>query len=299
MTTNRNYTDVELLIYSMLTENTGAHFLDSGEAYGRHHERNAKKTILDFYNEEEENYQFDFKYGEIYRTVSVFHYLSNNTELNEICEAFNKLNTNPNNWEADADVYGVCKEAWEYLEEVGEAYGLEVERTWNTYNGDSDLSQTLQGSNIKLNDEYYLLVQIHGGCDVRGGYTDAKLLKLQNDYYIHEYLMEWKDSREIECDLEEGYIEQMSDYYDATVVYTSEQIIKRLEEVEIERNKRKRFEDLARLGIVESTNEAGETDIQRIDNPEEFKEENNLWSLPPLLKSDKEAKKLFEEFNNK
>ena len=42
------------LIHSMLTENTGSHMCDSGGAYGRHHERNANKTIEDFEKEPEE-----------------------------------------------------------------------------------------------------------------------------------------------------------------------------------------------------------------------------------------------------
>ena len=46
------------LIYSMLVENTGSHMLDSGGAYGRHHQRNASKTIEDFENEPEEQYLF-------------------------------------------------------------------------------------------------------------------------------------------------------------------------------------------------------------------------------------------------
>ena len=30
----------------------------------------------------------------------------------------------------------------------------------------------------------YVLLQIHNGCDVRGGYTDAKLFKLNDDYFV-------------------------------------------------------------------------------------------------------------------
>ena len=71
------------LIYEMLTENTGRHMLDSGGAYGRNWERNQKKTIQDFQNEEEELITFDGDYIE--RTVSVFHYLSQ-LELDEIIE---------------------------------------------------------------------------------------------------------------------------------------------------------------------------------------------------------------------
>ena len=40
------------IIYEMLTENTGTHFLDSGGEDGRNWQRNQKKTLEDFENEE-------------------------------------------------------------------------------------------------------------------------------------------------------------------------------------------------------------------------------------------------------
>ena len=188
------------LIYEMLTENTGRHMLDSGGAYGRNWERNQKKTIEDFQNEEEETFTFDGNYIE--RRVSVFHYLSQ-LELDDICEEFNRLNTNPDDWEGDIygkdSVYGVSRQAADYL---NDNFEVEVERTWNTYNGESDLSQILQGSNLTIFGEHYILIQIHGGCDARGGYTDAKLFKLRDDYCIHEYLQELKYQDEIIEDLE-------------------------------------------------------------------------------------------------
>ena len=198
------------LIYSMLIENTGAHFLDSGGAYGRHHERNANKTIEDFENEPEEEVIVG-KYG-LERTVSVYHFLNGLTTDN-ICREFNELNTNPDNWEADDEdgyLYGVSREAWDYLKCN---FDVEIERSFNTYNGDSDLSQTLQGSLLTINDEYYYLIQIHGGCDVRGGYTDAKLFYCDtyHDDRIHEYLWEYKEQDDILEDLEEGYITAVDD----------------------------------------------------------------------------------------
>ena len=51
----------------------------------------------------------------------------------------------------------------------------------------------LQGSHLKINGDFYTLIQIHGGAVVRGGYTDAKLLK-KGDYIdcqIHEYLQDY------------------------------------------------------------------------------------------------------------
>ena len=49
-----------------------------------------------------------------------------------------------------------------------------------------------------MDGEPYLLLQIHGGCDVRGGYTDAKLFKPSDDWMIHPYLREYIYSDEIE-----------------------------------------------------------------------------------------------------
>ena len=164
----------------MLTENTGAHILDSGGAYGRHWERNQKKSIEDFQNDYAVRYDVNTETGDIERTVSVFHLLAN-LELDEICDQFNKLNNKASDW--DGDLYGVSKKAQRYLNEIE----VEVEREFNTYNGDSDLTQTMQGANLKIfNDgqnESYVLLQIHNGCDVRGGYTDAKLFKVTDEYY--------------------------------------------------------------------------------------------------------------------
>lgn len=217
---------VKQLVYEMLTENTGKHMLDSGGTDNRGWQRNQQKTIEDFENEEEEKYELDAKYKEIHRTVSVFHFLTNNLELNEICDEFNKLQEDSDNWDADCKSYGVGKEAWEYLEAL---FDVEVSRTWNTYNGDSDLSQILQGANLTIDDEPYLLVQIHNGADARGGYTDAKLFKMEDECMIHEYLQEFKYSDEVEEDVIEGYIEEFRDYWDNEKTYNNEQAKKILE----------------------------------------------------------------------
>jgi len=213
------------LVYEMLTENTGKHFLDSGGTDGRMWQRNQKKPIEDFENEEEELYQLDAKYKEIHRTVSVFHYLTNNLEIDDICEEFNRLQDENDNWDADGDVYGVSKEAYAMLMEQ---LDVDIHITWNTYNGESDLSQILQGANLTIDDEEYVLIQIHNGADARGGYTDAKLFKME-EYAIHEYLEIWKDSSEVEEDIREGYVEILTDYWDENRKYTNEEVINILE----------------------------------------------------------------------
>ena len=212
-------TEVKKLIYSMLIENTGIHFLDSGGASNRGWQKNKTKSIEDFENEDEEFYQLDAKYKEVYRTVSVFHYLTNNLEIDEICERFNNLQNSFNNW--DSDVYGVSFQAFEYLKNN---FDIEVQRSWNTYNGESDLSQILQGANITINEEEYILIQIHNGADARGGYTNAKLLK-KEEYCIHEYLNEWKESDEVEKDIKEGYINTFVDYWDEDITYNNKEAL--------------------------------------------------------------------------
>jgi hypothetical protein len=198
----KQFNKVQKLVYAMLTENTGKHMLDSGGTDSRGWQRNQKKTILDFYNEQAEQYflDTDSKYPEIERSVSVFHYLSN-LELDEICDRFNKANKDAKDW--DGDLYGVSAKAEKVLFELSGEHKIDEPRIWNTYNGDSDLSQTLQGANLRLfNDgqfEDYVLVQIHNGADVRGGYTDAKLFKVTDDFYsIREYMDKYDLMEELE-----------------------------------------------------------------------------------------------------
>lgn len=198
------------LIYEMLTECTGKHMCDSGFDNGRHWQRNQKKTIEDFENEPEEHIYRENGY--IYRDLSVFHYLSE-LQLDDICNEFNKINTDCKDWNAEVNddnfIYGVSKEAWEKLPQLGQGMSLNsinIHNTFNTYNYDNDLTQVLQGSNLTINDEEYILIQIHNGADVRGGYTDAKLFKLNDEGLIHSYLFEWSEQDELEQRLEEDLI---------------------------------------------------------------------------------------------
>jgi hypothetical protein len=210
------------LIYKMLTENTGAHMLDSGGAYGRNWERNQVKTMQDFENEPEELYTYSKRWNELSRTVSVYHYLSQ-LETDEICDQFNAMPCE--DWDAE-HVYGVSKEQWEWLKD--NIPDFKAKHTFNTYNGESDLSQILQGSWLDIDDDYfhlrYLLLQIHGGCDARGGYTNAKLFIAPAHGIINEYLDVYKDSYSVDEDLRDGYITAV-DYDDPTITYTSEEIL--------------------------------------------------------------------------
>lgn len=176
--------NINELVYSQLTENTGAALGDSGGAYGRHWERNQKKSLADFEaapgatleirtwtnKEGKVNYEFDV-------TIDLFHKLTTNLDLDDLCDEFNALPVA--DW--DGVHYGTSLEGCRWLADhdltpQGDAF--------NSYNGDSILSQVIQGQVLYHNDSgnLYILLQIHNGCDIRGGYTDAKLYKLDDDY---------------------------------------------------------------------------------------------------------------------
>ena len=178
---------VKKLVYDLLTENTGASLGDSGGAYGRHWERNSKRTIDDFEKDPEAVLKIDQwddgKYS-AYPEISLYHYLSRILELDDLCNEFNALPVN--DWDSD-EYYGVSKAGEQWLldndfEPIGD--------TFNSYNGDSCLSQVIQGETFRRGNDnhadYYCLLQIHGGCDVRGGYTDAKLFKLDEEYQLYD-----------------------------------------------------------------------------------------------------------------
>ena len=162
-------------IYSMLTEGTGKALCDSGGESGRHWQKNQGKSMRDFENEPDVSVD-DYGY-----TLSVFQVMYTDLTLDETCQEFNRINENVKDWDSDL-AYGLSSEGEAYLESIG----AEVKRTWNSYNWNASFSQTLQGANILINDEEYVLIQIHQGADVRGGYTNARLFRADVDYPLSE-----------------------------------------------------------------------------------------------------------------
>lgn len=171
---------IENVIFKMLTENTGAALCDSGGAYGRNWERNASKKIKDFENEPMA--LCEVSHGYLNVTFSVFHHLINTLEIDDFCEKFNRLKCD--NW--NGDYYGTSDSQCAWLEK-NDFYVDDYRSAFNTYNWDSNFSQVLQGTFLRQggHTDEYVLLQIHGGCDVRGGYTDAKLFKV-NEHFLYE-----------------------------------------------------------------------------------------------------------------
>jgi len=185
---------LEQTIAAMLTENTGTHMLDSGGAYGRNWQRNAGASLDDWRARPSatlEIYMREYNgklTADLSPCVDIFHLLTGGAlELDEFCREFNKLPVD--DWKGD--FYGVSIRGAEWLENRGfVAHG----DGFNTYNWASNHSQVMQGQELARESEWgeenYILLQIHGGCDVRGGYTDAKLFKLAQHAELYNVLTE-------------------------------------------------------------------------------------------------------------
>lgn len=155
------HTGTAAVIYKMMTERTGASMLDSGDAYGRAWQRNRKNG----FDQAPEAYPFDRDHPEEGYLINTFDFLCRQLEYNPGIQAeFRRFErrTDPDD-----------SKSWlQIMEEYGEERGYRSS-THNTYNdGDRDnLNSVLQFVAFSDDDGEHVLMQYHGGCDVRGGYT--------------------------------------------------------------------------------------------------------------------------------
>lgn len=172
--------ETKQVIAAMLKENTGRHFLDSGGENGRAWQRNQERNFAD-----EEPATLDGSYGEISVTVNLYHWLVDRLEYCEdLTEKFEEwANASEDRKEMP---WLALMEEWadEEMEATG-LYGSDKPFTVNTYNHESLLSQTIQFTYFTLDTDNhsgaFVLLQIHGGADVRGGYTAPKIFQV-TDY---------------------------------------------------------------------------------------------------------------------
>lgn len=160
-------------VENMLKESTGVSFLDSGGAYGRNWERNQN---INFEETPSAYILGPLTDGDIIvPVVSLYHWMTTRFGLDDYCNEFNGMVVN--DWDG---CYGVSRDGLEWLE----SHGFVMNEWDNSYNYDSDLSQIIHFCRLEHELGTYYLILIHGGCDVRGGYTDAKLFKAVDDDYI-------------------------------------------------------------------------------------------------------------------
>jgi hypothetical protein len=159
-------------IARMMRENTGCHPLDSGFDSGRHWQKNQQKDF-----EALPEVHVEYMQGEMeYWNVELYHYLprilendgtSEQLDAKMIeCEVF-QLPDIEDNWH---DLVHAMEDAGHIMEWVRGPF--------NTYNEEEALTQVLQFVEVQVDETPYILLQIHGGADVRGGYTDFKAFRM-------------------------------------------------------------------------------------------------------------------------
>ena len=175
----------EQVIYEMLTESTGTHFLDSGGATGRHWQRNQKRTLEDF--KKDELVVYDSKYDEI--TLNIFPYLNEFLEYDDLENLRLHKYLNQKGWHNDTDSVQAYFNKCLYV-------GYKVGHI-NSYNEDCLLSQTVQIIySGDLFDHELIALSIHNGADVRGGYTDFKIFRADIEGLLGWHPEHWEHIRE-------------------------------------------------------------------------------------------------------
>ncbi len=182
---NYRMSATQRVIAEMLTENCGTHMLDSGGAYGRHWQRNQGRMFM-----AEPAVTLDLSYAEISVTLNLFWWLSEHLEYDH------KKTKKYEKWcrkrDLCPDLQGMNERgAWmqrkneRYNERVGGArftglYSDGDPLIINSYNNESLLDQVIQYLYWEdvVDGGAFVLLSIHGGADVRGGYSDAKVFSL-------------------------------------------------------------------------------------------------------------------------
>ncbi|NOQ37574.1 hypothetical protein GQ472_01670 [archaeon] len=165
------YSKLQKAILSLMVEDTGANLLDSGGAYGRHYERN--QQVKDWTAVK------DLSFDEFGYTRNLFPFLVQQLDINPESQ---KLQGQFDRMSAKSDE-PYLSDMEQFLEKLAKDGRLESDdylvtekpTVINTYNAESALSQILQYALFMVDGEYYVILQVHNGCDARGGYTKPKI----------------------------------------------------------------------------------------------------------------------------
>lgn len=155
-------------------ENTGKSILDSGDYYGRHWQRPALQPGRPLVT-------WDRHGATIDTALLLAEYLQPDSKLQRDFERFaNKAENERESWFA-------------VLEKYREHKKLVLCARDNTYNGEQDLSQVFIWETwapesrrdwICSHEDQITVIQIHTGCDVRGGYSKPVFCRALGEYQI-------------------------------------------------------------------------------------------------------------------
>lgn len=209
------FSRTERTLVHMMRENTGASILDSGGAYGRAWQR---ALIRDFGKVAPCTMSGRVsRWGGRVRldldvTIDLFTYLASRLEYDRaLTGQFQKFAALPGN--EDKHYLELMQR---FPEWIADKRDVRHDGPWmgNSYNEDNYLSGTVQYTSFQLDGEDYVLFQIHGGCDVRGGYTPPKVFRCEDngcgrfgDWYEAQIFPDRDEIREI-ADAMKGEIDR-------------------------------------------------------------------------------------------
>jgi hypothetical protein len=204
-------------------QNSGRHFLDSGDHYGRVYDTPAPES----------KFRVDGDDGQVYLTVTglLAEHATVREEVQTLLDAAwgsgkrgeSTSFTTPDGVEHDAtdlDNFAVGPA-------VMEALGYECKARDNTYNGETDLDQEFvwevwtpvdsDSDDWIWDEDAVILIYAHTGCDVRGGYATPIAVQFEDcDYSIPTHFVvdfraaddateEWLDRHHNEDEFSQGY----------------------------------------------------------------------------------------------
>ena len=204
--------ETERVLIEMLTENTGRALGDSGDHYGRNWQRNQDLAFVTA-----PAVDITLSDDALYPLHNVYHWLKErltfDPEMDAKFQAHAKEQGEHTYWIENMETFT------EEIEATG-IYGEGEPMTVNTYNHECALNQTLQFRYFTLKEprrpgmrysshKSYVILQIHGGCDVRGGYTGPRVFEVLDDISILDFAQ-----AEVYCrDCESGWYTQNGGYH--------------------------------------------------------------------------------------
>lgn len=203
--------DAEPVIRSQLLEDTGKHMLDSGDAYGRHWQQNRKNPPWE---------RPEYRVEDEYVVHNLYHYMvrqlrrtSHSVIIEKALYAFAYSDEYERTaWNACIADFIEQSHNFEYMpsdvleeDELRDfAYMVEEFDTdvihWNTFNQENHtLSQDIQAVSLDGIHGEHVIVQVHNGADIRGGYTAPRVYRQHDilfpmEFHYHALDGDWSDA---------------------------------------------------------------------------------------------------------
>tara|TARA_R100001530_G_scaffold133489_1_gene106933 strand:+ start:746 stop:1288 length:543 start_codon:yes stop_codon:yes gene_type:complete len=158
--------NIKKVLLKLSRENTGINMLDSGGDNNRGFQKALKLSEEEiFKNPEEKNLKNTFKF------------LLDNLEITLNSELLNNDFKHFMYKRKDTNYLNDMLEYGDLINENDDYITKKIDCV-NTYNFENILSEVLQYIIFYKNKEYYIILQVHRGCDIRGGYTKPQIFKI-------------------------------------------------------------------------------------------------------------------------